>query len=87
MGGDDDRGQHLRASVSSIDLSRCDRKKGDKLVFLKNYAFNSVSAAASVVTGSQVAGTTAWRLENNKTVSYGEHERSLVKPQDEEKSD
>jgi len=51
--------------------------------FQENYAFNSVSAAASVVTGRQTSGTGAWLLESDQTVTFGAYEKALAEQHDE----
>lgn len=55
----------------------------DGKVFKENYAFNSVSAAASVVTGRPTSGTGAWVLEDNPDVNFGAYEKALAAQQDE----
>jgi hypothetical protein len=51
--------------------------------FHENFAFNSVSAAASVVTGRQTSGTGAWLLESDQTINFGAYERALAEQRDE----
>lgn len=51
--------------------------------FQENYAFNSVSAAASVVTGRQTSGTGSWLLESDESVTFGAYEKALAEEQDE----
>ena len=55
--------------------------KGER-VFAENYAFKSVSAAASVVTGRPTAGPRAWHMEDNPKTNFGKYERELAKQQD-----
>ncbi|MEE4296015.1 MAG: GIY-YIG nuclease family protein [Wenzhouxiangella sp.] len=57
-----------------------------KSQFLDNYAFKSVSAAASVVTGRPTSGTGAWFLESDPTMSFGAYEKRLAQQNDEEAS-
>ncbi len=45
-----------------------------KRKFLQSYAFNSVSAAASVVTGRPTSGQGAWLLESDQTKNYADYE-------------
>ncbi|RBW54764.1 GIY-YIG nuclease family protein [Ruegeria sp. A3M17] len=52
--------------------------------FLKSYAFNSVSAAASVVTGRPAAGPSAWLLESDQTKKYGDYEVEKASQTEEE---
>lgn len=49
--------------------------------FTDNYAFSSVSAAASVVTGRPTSGPGAWVLENNPEVSFGAYQAGLTNQQ------
>ncbi len=46
--------------------------KDQKIVFGMDYAFPSASAAAAIVAGISIAGTTSWRLVDNPAVTYGE---------------
>ncbi len=59
-------------------------KRDGMCVFKENYAFNSVSAAASVVTGRQTAGTRAWFLEKDNSIYFGDYEKQLATQQDNE---
>ncbi|MDE9450434.1 MULTISPECIES: GIY-YIG nuclease family protein [Paracoccaceae] len=52
--------------------------------FLQSYAFNSVSAAASVVTGRPTSGTGAWLLESDQTKNYGDYEAAKAEQTEEE---
>jgi hypothetical protein len=61
-----------RAGVLAPDGERC--------VFAENYAFNSPSAAAAVVTGRQTNGAIEWRTEAGVTYKDWEAQQ-LAKPQ------
>lgn len=52
--------------------------------FLQSYAFNSVSAAASVVTGRQTSGTGAWLLASDQTKKYGDYEAAQAEQTEDE---
>lgn len=47
---------------------------GGSRKFLQSYSFNSVSAAASVVTGRPTSGQGAWLLEDNTDKTYADYE-------------
>lgn len=50
---------------------------GDRCVFAKSYAFQSVSAAAAVVTGRPAAGTTEWKIAGTDQ-TYKDWEREQL---------
>lgn len=52
--------------------------RNGKRQFLQSYAFNSVSAAASVVTGRPTSGQGAWHLENDPSKNYSDYEQMLA---------
>ena len=54
--------------------------------FLQSYAFNSVSAAASVVTGRPTSGQGAWLLESDKDKNYAHYETEKAEQTEEETS-
>lgn len=54
--------------------------------FLQSYAFNSVSAAASVVTGRPTSGQGAWLLESDTDKNYADYETEKAEQTEEETS-
>ena len=51
---------------------------GTHLVFTKDYAFRSPSAAAAVVFGHSVSGPAAWKLESNPDISFRDWQASQL---------
>ncbi|WP_107496130.1 GIY-YIG nuclease family protein [Thalassobius sp. I31.1] len=60
------RETNLRSRVFSELLSTgVIRIEGEKCVFEKDYAFQSTSAAAELITGRSTSGPTSWKLESD----------------------
>ena len=51
--------------------------KNKKLVFIKDYLFSSVSAAAAVIVGYSINGRNSWK--NNEGISINEIEESQIR--------
>lgn len=54
------------------------QRRGDRLVFVKSYAFKSPSAASSVITGKPSAGSIEWKLPDGVTM-YKQWEANRLK--------
>lgn len=50
---------------------------GKRLVFSRDYEFSSVSAAASIIKGSNWNGRTEWKLASDRKTTYDEWQKSL----------
>ncbi len=66
----------LRSQLRS-NKSLVDDPASGKWIFTKNVAFNSPSAAAGVVGGAMMAGTTAWKLKGTQQ-TYGDWDKNRV---------
>lgn len=61
-------------------------EQGENSVFAEDYAFNSPSAAAAVVSGRPASGPQSWKLENTQQ-TYGDWERAQLEQAVDEASD
>ena len=54
------------------------RPDGTHMVFTKDYAFRSPTAAAAIVFGHSVSGPAAWKLANNTDISFRDWQASQL---------
>ena len=65
--------QQLKESLISKAILRLD---GDKYSFAEEYTFNSSTAAACIISGSQRSGPASWKDESGKTLAEFESEKA-----------